>query len=284
MKDKHPILHLLTQLFIIQIGAFLVSVGLEEFLIPNRLLDGGVVGIAIIVSYLTTVPLGALLAILNLPFLLLSARKLGWRFVLFTLYAILSLSLWVTWLHPVPEVTQDIFLSAIFGGGFLGIGVGLILRYGGCLDGTEILSILISKKFPFSVGEIVMFFNVFIFSAAGFVFGIDKALYSIVSYLIAYKLIDLVITGFNQSHSFFIVTQKPNEVSSALMKTFQTGVTILKGMGGYSKVETDVLYLIVGRLEIQKAKDLILEVDENAFITIQNVQEQIAKGKRRLHG
>ena len=268
---------------LIQLGAVIVSVGLEEFLIPNKLLDGGVVGVAIIGSYLSNLSLGLLIVVLNVPFILLSARKIGLRFVFLTIYAIVSLSLWVTVLHPVQEITKDVFLSAIFGGVFVGIGVGLIIRNGGCLDGTEILSIIISRKYPFSVGEIVMFFNVFIFTAAGFVFGIDRALYSIVAYLIAYRLIDLVITGFNQSHSFFIVTQKPDEVSEVLMNAFKTGVTILKGMGGYSRKETDVLYLIIGRLEIQRAKEMILEVDEHAFITIQNVQEQISKDRRRTH-
>jgi uncharacterized membrane-anchored protein YitT (DUF2179 family) len=242
-----------------------------------------VVGVSIIAAYLTQVPLWIYLVVLNIPFIALSAKKIGLRFVLLTVYAIMSLSLWVTVFHPIPELTKDIFLSAIFGGGFLGIGVGLIIRNGGCLDGTEILSIIISKKFPFSVGEIVMFFNVFIFFAAAFVFGIDRALYSIVAYFIAFKLIDMVITGFNQSHSFFIVTQKPAEVSQALMKSLGSGVTILKGMGGFSKVETDVLYMIIGRLEIQKAKELILEIDEAAFITIQNVHEQISKSHRKGH-
>jgi len=283
MKSRHPVLKVLFNIIAIQIGAVLFSIGLEEFLVPNKLLDGGVVGISIIVSYLTNIPLGVFLILLNIPFIVLSAKKIGFRFVLLTVYAILSLSLWVTLFHPVPELTRDIFLSAIFGGGLLGIGVGLIIRNGGCLDGTEILSIIMSKKFPFSVGEIVMFFNVFIFFAAAFVFGIDRALYSVLAYFIAYKLIDLVITGFNQSHSFLIVTRKPSEVAEVLMQSFGSGVTILKGMGGFSKVETDVLYMIVGRLEIQRAKDVILEIDENAFITIQNVQEQISKKHGKGH-
>jgi len=283
MKEKHPGWRLFLSLVIIQVGAVLFSFGLEEFLVPNKLLDGGVVGVSIIVAYLTNLPLGIFLVVLNLPFIALSAKKIGLKFVLLTIYAIGSLSIWVTVFHPIPELTKDIFLSAIFGGVFLGIGVGLIIRNGGCLDGTEILSIIISKKFPFSVGEIVMFFNVFIFFAAAFVFGIDRALYSIVAYFIAFKLIDMVITGFNQSHSFFIVTQKPDAVSQALMKGLGAGVTILKGMGGFSKVETDVLYMIIGRLEIQKAKELILEIDEAAFITIQNVHEQISKSHRKQH-
>ena len=279
MTKKHPLAILFLNILVIQLGAVITAVGLEEFLIPNKLLDGGVVGIAIIVSYLSQLPLGIWLVLINIPFILLSWRKIGLKFVLLTVYAVISLSLWVTLLHPVPVITSDLFLSAIFGGLSIGLGVGLILRNGGCLDGTEILAIIINKKLSFTVGEIIMFFNVFIFLAAGFVFGIDKALYSIVAYLIAYKVIDLVISGINQSHSLLIVTQKPEAVSQALMKKFSVGVTILKGVGGYSKKETDVLYLVIGRLEITKAKEIIREEDDQAFITIQSVQELITKHK-----
>jgi uncharacterized membrane-anchored protein YitT (DUF2179 family) len=283
VNKKHPVLRLLMNLVLIQLGAFVVAVGLEEFLIPNNMLDGGVVGISILLAYLTKLPFGLLLVIANLPFLVIGYHKLGRKFVVLTLYAVVSLSLWATFFHPIREITKDLFLSAIFGGLFVGMGVGLIIRNGACLDGTEILAIILSKKLPFSLGEIVMFFNVFIFTAAGFVFGIDKALYSIAAYLIAYKLIDIVIMGINQSHSLFIVTQKPDEVSARLMEEFKTGVTVLKGMGGYSKKETDILYLIIGKLEINKAKELILDVDTNAFITIQTVQEMVSVNSKKHH-
>lgn len=277
MRKQQTLLHIIANCVLIQIGACIASIGLELFLIPQKMLDGGVVGISIIINYLSGIPLGLILIAINLPFVVLSYKKIGLKFVLLTTYAICSLSVWVTLIASVPPITTDLLLSTIFGGICVGIGVGLIIRNGGCLDGTEILSILISKKLSFSVGEIIMFFNVFVFTVAGFAFGIDKALYSVVAYVIAYKIIDLVISGINQSHSLFIVTQKPSEVADVLMGKFQTGVTILKGMGGFSKKETDILYLIIGRLEIGKAKEIILEVDEHAFITIQSVHELIRK-------
>src|SRR4051812_38440373 len=164
-------------LFII-IGAILMGVGLEEFLVPNHVIDGGIVGISIILSYLTGWKLGVFIFILNIPFFFIGYKQIGKTFALSTLYGIIILSIGTTLLHPVPAFTQDILLATVFGGIVLGIGVGMVIRYGGSLDGTEILAILFNKKLPFSVGEIIMFFNLFILGSAGFVFSWDRAMYS----------------------------------------------------------------------------------------------------------
>jgi uncharacterized membrane-anchored protein YitT (DUF2179 family) len=279
--NKKQDLRLFGNAFFIQAGAVLASFALERFLVPNRIMDGGVVGIAIIVSYLSILPLGFLVFAFNLPFLVLSLKLIGKRFLFLALYAVASFSVWVSVFEPVGVITSDLFLATIFGGIILGAGVGLIIRNGGCLDGTEIVSIILTSKIPFSVGEIVMGLNVVIFSAAGLVFGIDRALYSVAAYIIAYKAIDLVVEGIDQSKAIFIVSDKSEEISNLLFERLKAGITIFKGMGGYSKADRDIIYVIVRRLEISKIKNAVRGIDDNAFITIHNVHEVIGKNVRK---
>lgn len=274
-------LRLLGNIIFIQVGAVLAAFALQRFLVPNRILDGGVVGIAIIVSYLSALPLGALVFAFNLPFMALSLKLIGKRFLFLALYAVASFSVWVSVFEPAGLITSDLFLATVFGGIVLGAGVGLIIRNGGCLDGTEIVSIIMTSKIPFSVGELVMGFNIVIFSAAGLVFGLERALYSVAAYLIAYKAIDLVVEGIDESKAMFIVSDKAEEISALLFEKLKAGITIFKGMGGYSRVDRDIIYVILRRLEISKIKNAVRGVDEDAFITIHNVHEVIGKNVRK---
>jgi uncharacterized membrane-anchored protein YitT (DUF2179 family) len=226
-------------------------------------------------------PLGVLVFVFNLPFMALSLKLIGRRFLVMALYAVASFSAWVSLFAPRGAITTDLFLATVFGGILLGAGVGLIIRNGGCLDGTEIVSIILTTKVPFSVGEIVMGLNVVIFSAAGLVFGLERALYSVAAYLIAYKAIDLVTEGIDESKAMFIISEKPDEISALLFERLKAGITIFKGMGGYSKTDRDIIYVIVRRLEISKIKNAVRLVDEDAFITIHNVHEVIGKNVRR---
>jgi uncharacterized membrane-anchored protein YitT (DUF2179 family) len=282
MKRK-DLLALLGNVVLIQAGAFMAAFSLQRFLVPNRILDGGVVGISIIVSYLGSIPLGALTFAFNIPFLALGYRLIGKRFLALALYAVTSLSAWVEVLGADRVITSDPFLDTVFGGILLGAGVGLILRNGGCLDGTEVVSLLLTKRLPFSVGEIVMGFNVLIFAAAGVVFGVERALYSAAAYLLAYKAIDLVVEGLDESKALFIVSDRAEEISGYLFERLKAGVTIFKGMGGYSKVEKNIIYVIVRRLEIAKVKLAVRGIDADAFITVHNVHEVIGKNVRRRH-
>jgi uncharacterized membrane-anchored protein YitT (DUF2179 family) len=279
--NKKQILRLSGNVFFIQAGAALAAFALERFLIPNRMMDGGVVGIAIIVSYLGALPLGVLTFAFNLPFMLLSLKLIGKRFLALAVYAVFSFSAWVSVFEHGAAITDDLFLATVFGGILLGAGVGLIIRNGGCLDGTEILSIILTSKIPFSVGEIVMGFNVVIFSAAGLVFGVERALYSVAAYLIAYKAIDLVSEGLDESKALFIVSNKSEEISNLLFDKLKAGITIFKGMGGYSKTQKDIIYVIVRRLEISKIKVAVAGIDDEAFITIHDVHEVIGKNVRK---
>ncbi|MDD4600124.1 MAG: YitT family protein [Negativicutes bacterium] len=255
------------------IGSIIAAVGLEIFLVPNNIIDGGVVGLSIMASHLTGVSLSVFLVVLNLPFLYLGYVQIGKSFAISTLFAICSLSYWVHFFHPIPELTNDLFLAAIFGGVIIGVGVGLIIRYGGSLDGTEIVAIILDKRSGFSVGEIVMFMNLFILSSAGFVFGWDRAMYSLIAYFVAYKFIDMTIEGLEESKAVMIVSDYPNEIADALMARLGRGVTILHGEGGYTKDKKYVLYSVITRLEMAKLKAIVDEKDENAFVTFNDVHE-----------
>lgn len=255
------------------LGSILAAFGLEEFLVPNQIIDGGVVGISIMASHITGISLSIFLIILNLPFLYLGYMQIGKTFAVSTVFSVLSLAFWVTIFHPVMQVTNDLFLAAVFGGITVGLGVGLIIRYGGSLDGTEIVAIILDKKTGFSVGEIIMFINLFILGSAGLVFSWDKAMYSLVAYFIAFKVIDVTIEGLDESKGVMIVTDNADEIADALMARLGRGVTILHGEGGYSGEPKKVLYSVITRLEIAKLKSIIYEKDENAFVTIHEVHD-----------
>lgn len=198
-RNQFPILKLIVRSLLVTLGALLVSFGLEIFLVPNNIIDGGIVGISIIMSYLTGIKLELFLLILNVPFLYLGYRQIGKKFVVTTLFGLSVLSLGTLFLLNVPVPTENPLLASIFGGAFLGVGVGMVIRSGGSLDGTEILGILLNRKTSFSVGKVVLFINVFIFFSAGFVFGWDRAMYSLITYFIASKMIDFTIEGFKTS-------------------------------------------------------------------------------------
>ncbi|WP_420481172.1 YitT family protein [Bacillus mycoides] len=255
------------------IGALLMATGLEIFLIPNQVIDGGITGISIMLSHLTGLNLGIFLFILNLPFVFMGHKQIGKTFALSTVFGILTLSILTTLFHSIPAFTDDILLATIFGGMALGVGVGLVIRYGGALDGTEILAILINKKIPFSVGEIVMFFNVFILGAAGFVFSWDRAMYSILAYVIASKAIDTVVNGFEQSKSVWIISEQQEELGEAINSQLGRGVTYLHGEGAYTGDNKKVIFCIINRLEEAKLKSLIEELDPSAFLAVADITE-----------
>lgn len=276
----------ISNLAVMTFGAMIAAFALEGFLIPNKIIDGGILGISIMTNYKTNFPLGWCIFLFNLPFIFLALQKMGKAFVAFTFYAVTVLSLGVSfmpvWLNH--KHVSDPFLACIFGGLILGAGVGLVLRSNSSLDGTEILSIRLSKRWGFSVGEFIMFFNLFIFTAAGFVYNDWRSsMYSMISYFIAYRVIDIVIEGLNESKSVRIVTEKHTDIGDAIMKNFDVSVTYLKARGGYSGQEKKIIFCVINRLEIAKLKQLVKNVDESAFITIENVHE-VDGGRVKKHG
>ena len=280
MRNKyHNILSSINKIFFMVFGSILASIGLEIFLIPNNIIDGGMTGISIMASHLTNVQLGIFIFIFNLPFFILGYRQIGKTFALSTIFSVICLSIGVTLLHPVPGITQDILLATIFGGIILGVGVGLIIRNGGSLDGTEIVAIILDKRIAFSIGEIVMFFNLFILGSSGFIFGWDRAMYSLIAYFIAFKTIDITVQGLDESKAVIIVSEKNTEISEAIMARLGRGITLLDGKGAYSGTETNVIYVVLSRLEIAKLKNIVNGFDEDALITITSVE---GSGKRYI--
>lgn len=282
---KLPLKEKLKRFILITIGAILMAIALELFLVPNKLLDGGIVGISIISSHFLKLPIGLFIFILNIPFFYLGYKQIGKTFAISTLYAIAVLSVGTVLLHPVPPFSDEKFLVTIFGGVILGLGVGLVIRYGGSLDGTEILAILINNKTPFSVGEVVMVINFFIYTVAGFVFTWESAMYSVIAYFIAFKTIDIVQQGLDESKSVWIISDQHEEIGSAINDRLGRGVTYLKGEGAYTGDDKKVIFCIITRLEELKLKDIVNHYDENAFVAIGNVSE--VKGgrfkKRDIH-
>ncbi len=272
-SKKVPKRKLFLRIIMVILGACIMAIGLELFLVPNMVLDGGIVGISIIISHLTALPLGVFIFLLNIPFIFLGYKQIGKTFALSTALGITTLSAVTIVFHRLEPITRDLLLSTVFGGIVLGIGVGLVIRYGGSLDGTEILSILFNRKLPFSVGEIIMFFNLIIFTIAGFVFTWEQAMYSGLAYFIAYKMIDIVIQGLDESKVVYIISEEYNEISKAIMDRLGRGVTYLKGEGAYTGDSKKVIFTVITRLEESKLTSIVSELDNHAFLAIGNIAE-----------
>lgn len=268
---------LLRCMFII-IGAVLYAVALELFLVPNDITDGGITGISVIASHFTSLPLGMFLFLLNLPFLVVGYKQIGKTFAFSTLLGIIVMSGTTFLLHSVQAFSQETTLAFVFGGILLGLGTGVVIRAGGSLDGTEIIAILISRKTPFSVGEIIMILNVFILGGAGFVFGWDAALFSILAYYIAFKVIDITIDGLNESKSVWIISDNIDEIGDAIISRLGRGVTYLAGEGGFSGDPKKVIFCVITRLEEAKLKEIVSHYDERAFLAVGNIHD--VKGGR----
>lgn len=278
---KKRLIHLL----MILIGSVIAGFSLEICLLPNSVIDGGVVGISMMLSHITAISLSIFLVIINIPFVYLGYKQIGKSFALYTLFGILSLSLWTEFFSNYDSFFQDPLLAAVFGGIILGVGIGIVMRGGGCLDGTEIMAIIFSQKMPFSVGEIIMIFNVFIFGAAGIILGWEQALYSMLTYFVVTKAIDVVLTGFNESKACFIITDEKEAITDALLQRLGRGITVMEAEGGYSKNQKTVLYVIITKLEISKLKSIVEDIDPAAFLTISDVYEVMGGNfkKRSVH-
>lgn len=260
------------------LGALIYAFAIEAFFVPSHIIDGGVTGISMILNTLTGKQLGLFIVGINLPFVILAWKKLGPKFVFSTFYAIVVFALGVTFFSHIFQgnciiENLELFLVSVFGGLVLGVGVGLVLRNGASLDGTEVMAVYATKKIPFSVGEIIMFINLFIFTIAGFVYDWQHALYSIVAYFIAYKTMDVVIEGLNESKSVFVITDYSAEIGKDIMEKMDVSVTYIDGEGGYSGAQKRIIYCVISRLQVQKLKEIAKNIDPRAFIAIENVYE-----------
>ncbi|WEK55076.1 MAG: YitT family protein [Candidatus Cohnella colombiensis] len=282
---KYSFAELVQKFIFITIGAVMMAVALEIFLVPNAIIDGGITGISIVLSEITSVKLGLYIFIINLPFLYIGYKQIGKTFAISTLYGVAVMSVSTALLHPVEPFTNEKILAVLYGGLILGAGVGLVIRFGGALDGSEIVAILLSKRFRLPVGQIIMVFNVFIFIIAGFVFGADSAMYSIFAFYLAAKVMDIVVEGLDESKSVTVISPDYEEISDAIMNRLGRNTTYLYARGGYTKDDTQVIYCVVTRIELAKLKSIVHEIDPKAFISISNVADVMGGNmdKKSIH-
>ncbi|WP_256760686.1 YitT family protein [Cohnella sp. WQ 127256] len=285
VRKKLTFVDYLKKFIFITIGAVLMAVALEIFLVPNQIIDGGITGISIVLSEVTSVALGIFIFVINLPFLYIGYKQIGKTFAVSTLYGVAVMSTTTAFLHHVEPFTNEKILAVLFGGLILGLGVGLVIRFGGALDGSEIVAILLSKKLRLPVGQIIMFINVFIFVVAGFVFGADSAMYSIFAFYIAAKVMDIVVEGLDESKSATIISGEYEEISEAIMARLGRNTTFIYAKGGYTKEDTQMIYCVVTRLEVAKLKAVVQEIDPRAFISISNVADVLGGNieKKSIH-
>ncbi|MCI8347717.1 MAG: YitT family protein [Bacilli bacterium] len=275
-KIKSKKYQVLVSFIMLTVGSILSAYALETFLIPNTILDGGVTGISIIISKLTQLPLSLLVLLLNIPFIYIGYRNMGIGFLVRTIYSMVLFSVSLSYFTSLEEVTHQILLATVFGGAILGIGVGLVIHFGGCIDGTESVALVISKKTPLSVGQVVLLFNLVIYLAAGLIFGIDRALYSLLTYFITFKVIDFVSEGLDQEKAALIITEKGTDMADEIFKRLGRTVTKLKGKG-FITGEKEVLYCVLTRIEVYELKKICQEMDQSSFITILEVSEIIGE-------
>nr|WP_299072496.1 YitT family protein [uncultured Allomuricauda sp.] len=262
--------------FFIVTGIFSAAFGLESFLLPNRFIDGGATGISLLVTELTSVPLWVLIILVNIPFLFLGYRVLGKQFTIKAILAILGLALVLLFVQ-FPEVTQDKLLVAVFGGFFLGAGIGLSIRGGSVLDGTEVLAIFLSRKMGAKIGDVIILINILIFLAAAYLLSIEAALYSMLTYLAASRTLDFVLEGIEEYTGVTIISEKSEEIRVMITEKLGRGLTIYKASGGYGKKgehnEYDVIYTVITRLEIRKLNIELNKIDANAFVVMNSIND-----------
>jgi uncharacterized membrane-anchored protein YitT (DUF2179 family) len=275
--------------FLMILGMLSAGLGLKGFLLPNGFIDGGVTGISLLISELSGVNLPLLIILINIPFIIVGYKQLSTEFALKTLTAIVGLALCLIFI-PYPIITSDKLLVAVFGGFFLGAGIGLAVRGGSVIDGTEILALGISKRSTLSIGDVILIINLIIFAVAAFVLSYERALYSILTYFAAARTVDFLITGIEEYTGVTIVSTRSEEVRRMITEKLGRGVTIYRGKRGYGKhghrlEEIDIIFTVVTRLEIAMLQAEIEKIDREAFIITQSIKD--TKGgmikRRPLH-
>jgi uncharacterized membrane-anchored protein YitT (DUF2179 family) len=261
---------------LIGLGVGAAAFGLESFLLPSKFIDGGATGISLLITEITDIPLYILIIGINIPFVILGYKVIGKQFAIKTAIAISGLAICLA-IFQFPEVTHDKLLVAIFGGFFLGSGIGLSVRGGAVIDGTEVLAIFLSRKFGVTMGDVIIIINIFIFSAAAYFLSIEAALYSMITYLAASKTLDFVVLGIEEYTGITIVSSHSEEIRQMIIDTMERGVTVYCGKRGYGKrgegKEIDIVYTVVTRLELNKLNTEIEKIDPNAFVVMNTIKD-----------
>jgi len=266
------------ELFYITAGIMSASFGLKSFLLPNHFLDGGAMGISLLLNITTGYSLSAFVILVNIPFVLLGSKQISKMFAFKTILAIAGLAIMLSF-DFYPIITSDKLLIAVFGGFFLGVGIGLTIRGGAVIDGTEVLALFISKKISISVGDVILLFNIMIFGVAAWVIDINTALYAILTYLSASKTVDFIIHGIEEYIGVTIISAENEEVRQAIIKILGRAVTIYKGERGYIKnlapeeIDMKIVFTVVTRLEVSRLKNLVKNIDDKAFIIMHTVDD-----------
>lgn len=267
----------ITNILLILTGIFSAAFGLKGFLIPNEFIDGGVTGISLLISNITDLPISILIIIINLPFIWLGYKRINKIYAIKTLMAILILSV-ILYFIKFPHVTNDKLLTAVFGGFFLGTGIGLAMRGGCVIDGTELLAVYINPKSFLSVGQIILLINIVIFGVAAFFLSIQSALYSILTYLSASQTINYIIQGFDEYTAVTIISPKSELIKNVIIRQLRRGVTVYKGERGFGKnaiddKNIDILYIVITRLDVSRLVTTVQQIDPSAFIITHSVSE-----------
>lgn len=288
MKRTNPWL-LLKDIALLAAGVLSAGMGLKGFLLPNNFLDGGAMGIALLTNIVTGADLSVMVILVNLPFIWMGFRQVSATFALKTAGAIAALAL-VLAVVPYPVMTSDKLLISVFGGFFLGAGIGLAIRGGGVIDGTEVLAVYISRRTPLTVGDVIMIINILIFGSAALLLNVETALYAMLTYLAASKTVDFLIHGIEEYTAIIIVSDKHETIRRMVTDKLKRGVTVFKGEKGYGKrgfrdQETNIIYTVVTRLEVTRIRDAVEQIDDKAFIIqhgIDDARGGMVKG-RPLH-
>lgn len=278
---KHFLKEHLFPIIMLIIGAASAAFSIECFLIPNTILDGGVTGISMMINYISGIALSILIVVINIPFFIIGFKALGKRFLFRGLFSTGAFAMFLEVFKGVDTVTNSELLAVVFGGVLLGVGVGLVLRYGGCLDGTEIAAMLLSRKVSVSTGVIIFMINIFIYITAGLLFGWDRALLSLLTYFITFKIIDLVEQGMEQARAAMIITEHAAELADSIYERLGRTCTFINAEGLVSGSGKTVLYCVITRVEINELKRIINESDVSAFVTISEVSEILGNHIKR---
>ncbi|MEO7446124.1 MAG: YitT family protein [Ferruginibacter sp.] len=279
----------ITDIFLVGLGIISAGFGLRGFLLPNHFLDGGATGISLLISNLAGISLSVLLILVNTPFVILGYRLIGPQFAIKTALGIAGLALCVAF-FPYPEITNDKLLVSVFGGFFLGAGIGLAVRGGAVIDGTEVLAIAMSKKSGLTIGDVILIVNIVVFGIAAWLINIETALYAMLTYLAASKTVDFIIEGIEEYTAVTIISIKPDKIQQMITNKMGRGITVYKGERGFGRsgetnYDMKIIYTIITRLEVSRLKLEIQKIDPNAFVVMSSIKDM--KGgmikKRRLH-
>ncbi|HEY5560494.1 MAG TPA: YitT family protein [Clostridiaceae bacterium] len=272
-----------TDIIFIMLGSFLGSIGINMFLIHAKLLSGGVTGLALILQYVFNFQAGYVILILNIPLFILSSMKLHKRFTIYSLVGMLTFSISLILTHPISNILNinDKLLYCIYGGAINGLGFGLVFAHSGSTGGLDIISMLIRRKYTnFNIGKISFSINLVIVTICAFIFGLPNALYTLIAMFVTSFVLDNVVKGLNQSKSVIIITEKEEEVANIIMKRLHRGVTCLYGEGGFTKEKKTIIYCILPLAQLPELKEIIMHVDDKAFLSISDASEVQGKGFR----